>query len=119
MRLGLRTTTGILAVLAILAAAIAGTATAAPAATATKAPSLAWTDCDDGFQCATIDVPKDYADPAAGTVTLSVIRKPATGEGRVRGSIFTNPGGPGGSGVDFLRGAADIFAGVNKHFDIV
>ena len=119
MRLWFRTTTGILVVLAIVVAAFAGTAGAAPARPAATAPALAWTDCEDGFQCATIDVPKDYADPAAGTVSLSVIRKPATGAGRVRGSIFTNPGGPGGSGVDFLRGAAEIFAGVNKHYDIV
>ena len=38
---------------------------------ARRAPPVAkakWTDCGSGFQCATIRVPKDYADPAKGTL---------------------------------------------------
>ena len=100
------------------AALVAWSAATAAAAPSTGAP-LKWRDCGDGFRCATVRVPRDYDAPQAGTITLSVIQKPHTGTGKAAGTVFTNPGGPGGSGVDFLRGAADIFAGVNKHYDLV
>jgi pimeloyl-ACP methyl ester carboxylesterase len=119
MRTWLRTIASLAALLAVGLGAMAGTAGAAPAATKAPAPKLAWEDCGDGFECATARVPRDHDDPSAGTMELSVIRKPATGPGRRLGSLFTNPGGPGGSGVDFLRGASEIFAGVNDRFDLV
>ncbi|WP_030170153.1 alpha/beta hydrolase [Spirillospora albida] len=77
-----------------------------------------WKDCDGGFECATIDVPLDYAAPAAGTIELAVIRLPADGD-RI-GSLLTNPGGPGGSGVAFVRQAVGAFStDLRKRFDIV
>lgn len=66
----------------------------------------AWKDCRDGFQCSTIAVPLDYASPAGGSVTLSLIRRRASGPGPRIGSLLVNPGGPGVSAVDFLRGFA-------------
>lgn len=111
----------LLAAIALVWGVTAGAASATPAAADARVqvPDLVWTDCGDGFECATAVVPRDHDDPRGATVELGVIRKPATGPGPARGSIFTNPGGPGGSGVDFLRGAAEIFAGVNDRFDIV
>jgi pimeloyl-ACP methyl ester carboxylesterase len=100
------------------AALVAWSAATAAAAPATGAP-LKWRDCGDGFRCATVRVPRDYDAPQAGTIALAVIKKPHTGKGKAAGTVFTNPGGPGGSGVDFLRSAADIFAGVNDRFDVV
>ena len=35
------------------------------------------------------------------------------------GPLFVNPGGPGGSAVDFAQGNAELFAAFNDHFDIV
>lgn len=104
--------------LAAAAVLVAWSAAAAAAAPATGAP-LKWRDCGDGFRCATVRVPRDYAAPRGGTIALSVIKKPHTGRGRAAGTVLTNPGGPGGSGVDFLRAASDIFAGVNGRFDVV
>lgn len=94
---------------------LAGTSTA-PASAA-----LAWRGCDGGFQCSTLRVPLDYTHPAAGTVDVAVIRLPATDPKHRIGSLVTNPGGPGGSGVEFLRGSAKFLfpADIRAHFDLV
>ena len=79
-----------------------------------------WTDCGSGFQCATIRVPKDYADPAKGTLQLALLRLPATDRAQRIGSLLINPGGPGGSGVDFVRdGASQFPSAIRARFDLV
>ncbi len=95
--------------------------------TPTPVPSLAppspvsWNDCGGGFQCGIVDVPRDYADPAGPTVRLALIRLPATDPAHRIGSLVLNPGGPGESGVDFVRQAAGtMFAkSILARFDIV
>ena len=69
--------------------------------TAYLAQTVAWSDCGDGTECATVLAPLDYADPAAKAVTLALRRLPATAEPRL-GSLFVNPGGPGGSGRELV-----------------
>lgn len=101
--------------LVIGAACATGTAAAAGAG---AAPALDWTDCGEGFLCATAQVPRDHFRPAAGTVDIALVKKPATGAKRL-GTLFTNPGGPGSSGTEFVRAAAPIFASVNDRFDLV
>ena len=78
---------------------------------------LSWHDCGDGWQCSRLLVPLDYRRPGGTTLRIAVIRKPATGTSR--GSLIVNPGGPGASGVDFVRGSAGTFAGVTTQFDLV
>jgi len=101
------------------------TAAAVPtqtAATATAAvPTLDWTDCGDGFQCATARVPLDYDHPHGAKISLALIRLPASDPARRIGSIFFNPGGPGGSGVEFVRALATVLysAEVRARFDLV
>lgn len=69
----------------------------------------AWRDCGvPGFQCATVKAPLDYAEPSSGDVRLAVSRKKATGPGKRLGSLLVNPGGPGGSAVDYLQ----MYAGI-------
>jgi len=99
-----------------------GASLVVPAAPVVAAgPSLTWVDCGGGFQCATLDVPTDYAHPSAGTTQIGLIRRPASDPSRRIGSLFTNPGGPGGSGVAFVRGASQfVFSEeVRARFDIV
>ncbi|WP_189263189.1 alpha/beta hydrolase [Streptomyces fuscichromogenes] len=83
---------------------------------------LTWRDCGvPGFQCATMKAPLDYADPGAGDVRLAVARKKATGKAKPLGSLLVNPGGPGGSAVDYLQQYAGIGypAEVRARYDMV
>ncbi|MBD8079356.1 alpha/beta fold hydrolase [Cellulosimicrobium arenosum] len=66
--------------------------------------SLAWEDCGGGFECTTARAPVSWDDPGSGDVEIALKRMPAAGE-RI-GSLLTNPGGPGASGVDFVSGLA-------------
>lgn len=73
------------------------------------------------LQCAELTVPLSYDDPAGQTITLKVLRKPATDQANRIGSVVINPGGPGGSGVEFAGayGAFGLATPVNGRFDYV
>jgi len=64
--------------------------------------TLAWKPCYDGFECATIDVPVDYAAPDAGTLALALLRAPAEDREARVGTVIVNPGGPGIAMVEQL-----------------
>ena len=82
--------------------------------------AVKWTACGpSGFQCGSIAVPLDYAHPEAGTINIAVNRKPATDQANRIGSVLTNPGGPGASGIQFLEGEASSMSNVNKRFDLI
>jgi len=84
------------------------------------AQRLDWQSCDDGFQCARLLVPFDYTRPDGRRFSLPVIRLPATDPSRRIGALVVNPGGPGGSGVQYALGARSEFpAAVRARFDIV
>ena len=79
---------------------------------------VAWSDCRTGKECAEIEVPLDYAEPDGESITLSLLKFPA--EDEPVGALLVNPGGPGGSGVNYAD-AADSYFGepVLDSFDIV
>jgi len=82
--------------------------------------TLAWHSCQTHYQCATLAVPLNYADPRARTIDLALIRAPATDPSRRLGSLLINPGGPGESTVgefSFLVDSLD--ATLRARFDIV
>jgi len=81
---------------------------AVPLATAQPAPGddLRWGSCPAEYeldpasdQCASVTVPRNYADPAAGTIDVLVTRHRAEDPSSRRGVLFTNPGGPGGDAI--------------------
>lgn len=85
------------------------------------APPVVWSGCGGGFECGTLAVPEDYAQPDGPAITLPLVRLPASDPDQRIGSLITNPGGPGASGVDFVRRAARSFFtdAMRAHFDIV
>ncbi|MPS75545.1 MAG: alpha/beta hydrolase, partial [Microbacterium sp.] len=61
---------------------------------------LDWTECGTGFECTDVTAPLDWENPGSGEIQLAVVRHRA--EGTAVGSLLTNPGGPGASGVDLV-----------------
>ena len=81
--------------------------------------SLAWSSCSGG-ECATLEVPVDYAHPDGQTIKLALLRVKARSANQRIGSLVVNPGGPGGSGVDYAKYANQIVgAPVRSAFDVV
>ncbi|QDZ16361.1 alpha/beta hydrolase [Humibacter ginsenosidimutans] len=124
---------GIVATVAVvLSMALSGCFPAAPApSTSTPRPEkvsaaltpfydqhVGWTTCGK-FQCAKVKAPLDWSDPSGGSIELALIRHYATG--KRLGSLLVNPGGPGASGVDFVRDSLDYAVDKNliEHYDIV
>lgn len=94
-------------------------ASSSPAAAPTVRPAR-WADCGGGFACAEIRVPRDYAAPSDGYLNISIIRAAATKPAKRIGSLLINPGGPGGSGVEFVRQGLTIFPDeLRERFDLV
>jgi pimeloyl-ACP methyl ester carboxylesterase len=104
---------------AVVIALALGCAGAASAAT----PQIEWSPCADtpGFDCAEVKAPLDYDTPRNGRkVTLAVVRHAAEGPGTRLGTVFFNPGGPGGQGTEDLPSWLDLFpAEVRQRFDLV
>jgi len=125
---------------ALLAAAVAGPAGAAPAPasgqTAEKpdkasavearrvdrvtAPKLDWYGCFGYAECATARLPLDYDNPTGATTQVALLRVRAKDQKHRIGSLFVNPGGPGGQGTAMAY-AAPLFLSqsVLDRFDIV
>jgi pimeloyl-ACP methyl ester carboxylesterase len=85
------------------------------------AQRLAWVPCDSGFECARLYVPFDYAHPDGPVFALPVVKLPAASPSERIGSLVVNPGGPGGSGIEYALGArsGEFTQEVLDRFDIV
>ncbi|UNZ18027.1 alpha/beta hydrolase [Streptomyces sp. 891-h] len=90
---------------------------------------LSWRSCGLAeFECATLRVPLDYDKPAddlkdaAGTVGLAVTRTKPQGGGEPKGgSLQINPGGPGGSAIEYVQQSAALAypPEVREHYSLV
>ena len=81
---------------------------------------LDWSSCYDYFDCTELRVPIDYEDLSVGTFRISVLRAAARDQDNRLGVIVVNPGGPGGSGVDYAYNADYIFSpDITDVYDIV
>jgi pimeloyl-ACP methyl ester carboxylesterase len=81
---------------------------------------VSWRPCRDDadFDCASVMVPVDHARPGGGTVRIALRRLPAQGPSR-KGTLFVNPGGPGGSGIEFVQEPGFFGKDLRRAWDIV
>ena len=78
---------------------------------------LAWSECGD-HQCATLEVPLDYERPGGRTIDVALLRVPT--DGRPRGSLVVNPGGPGAPGTSYAAAAPQVLGdALVQAYDIV
>lgn len=94
---------------------------AADISTGAPTPTLTWQPCVGAdLQCATAVVPLDYHHPHGTTISLALIRKPATDQAHRIGSLIIDPGGPGSSGVSAVKVKGDFLSQLTDgRFDIV
>jgi pimeloyl-ACP methyl ester carboxylesterase len=109
---------------AVLLSGILATAPASPAGPSAAAAATTWSPCFEDFgpfECTIVRVPLDYDRPGGAKISLPIVRLPAGDPARRIGSLFVNPGGPGGSGVEFVVSAGPILftQEVRDRFDIV
>jgi pimeloyl-ACP methyl ester carboxylesterase len=124
--------------IAILATCVIGllipptAATAAPVTTdgivgtnGAPVPALEWGPCPAAtpeeeqaladYECSVAEVPLSYRDPDGQSIELALGRLPAADQSRKLGSLFWNPGGPGGPGrIPFIFSEA-----LHERFDLV
>ncbi len=116
--------------LPLLAAAGAAAAVAAmvisacSGSSAGSASTLSWHSCPSegpSTQCASLQVPVNYADPGGRKITLALSEVPATAPpSRQQGVLLVNPGGPGGSGLSLASFvASNLDPTVASEYDIV
>ncbi|KAH7091391.1 alpha/beta hydrolase fold-domain-containing protein [Paraphoma chrysanthemicola] len=87
---------------------------------------ISWVDCPvtdlPSLQCATLEVPLDYAKPSGDILNLRLIRVPASAANPRNKSIIYNPGGPGEPGIANLVGGGfglDIQKLVGTDFNLI
>jgi len=119
--------------------ATASATSAAPAATAVPAKTSAleakrvgsvptpkpdWFDCSEVVgpraECGTVQLPLDYDAPKGATTEVALLRIRVADPSKKVGTLFLNPGGPGGSGVSIAAAAPSFLSkSLLAKFDVV
>jgi pimeloyl-ACP methyl ester carboxylesterase len=92
---------------------------ATPTPTETAIAGLRWEDCFRDYECATLEVPLDYSGKVPGTMDVPLVRVPAIDRSERIGVLVVNPGGPGGSGVEYVASSAEFWPEELRRFDII
>jgi len=120
MKKGFKLTAALVTVALLLSACASGSAKSFSALDDFYTQSLNWKTCYVENECADLKVPIDYADLTTGIFEISLLRYKAADQKKRIGSLVINPGGPGGSGVDYAYNAEYAFdPDVLDRFDIV
>src|SRR5690242_16599201 len=93
----------------------AGARASSAAVTPAALSSINWGPCTEsdlvalGAQCGMLSVPLDYNHPSGPQIQIAVSKLEHTSSAAdYQGAILTNPGGPGGSGLDLSAILADV-----------
>jgi pimeloyl-ACP methyl ester carboxylesterase len=107
--------------LAFVAGTLVATGVVLTPGTAAAAPAIDWQPCPDApeVDCASIEVPLDWAKPDGEKIHIGLARRPAKDQANRIGSILMDPGGPGGSGVESVKQSDSFTDAVNARFDQV
>jgi pimeloyl-ACP methyl ester carboxylesterase len=108
--------------LAVIASAVLGAACGSSSDTAAS-KRVTFTPCEGDYECATVEVPVDYADPNGAKIGISVLRAPAKEPSARLGAVVVNPGGPGQAFVERLATTYPVlsaaFSKATTKFDVV
>ncbi|KAI0839612.1 alpha/beta-hydrolase [Hypoxylon sp. FL0890] len=91
--------------------------------------SLNYTACYGAYKCAKLSVPLDWLNESTANssarVSIAITTLPAVvaeSDPSFSGTIIINPGGPGGSGVQYVLDSGKLLQGIadgNKHYEIL
>ncbi|OAA70321.1 Peptidase S33 tripeptidyl aminopeptidase-lik [Cordyceps fumosorosea ARSEF 2679] len=106
---------------------LASAAASFPWSSLMPSPNLDYSECYNGFQCARLLLPMDWNNSQGANVSIAIIKLPAVvpeDDPTFGGAIFSNPGGPGGSGTEFLLEAGRFLQKVidipgSKHYEYI
>ncbi|MET8761579.1 alpha/beta hydrolase [Lentzea sp. NPDC004782] len=74
----------------------------------------------DKVSCAVQEVPVDHSRPRGGTTGIIMMKRPAGDPAKKIGSLFINPGGPGGAGLIYSAYGSSFFTPeVLEKFDLI
>ncbi|MFI9557572.1 alpha/beta fold hydrolase [Nonomuraea endophytica] len=109
---------------AILAATAAIAALSPPPPVSAETERPTWGKCSDRTlpaptECASIEVPVNWAEPGGRKIRLDLARLPATEPARRIGSVLEVTGGPGSSGIPDVKIAASHLKELGRRFDLV
>jgi len=83
------------------------------------AQELQWSSCAGNMECTDVTAPLDWDNPELGEISLAVVRHQATST--PLGSLLTNPGGPGASGVELIASSISYAVGAKliENYDVI
>jgi len=104
--------------------AIAAAALTTPTANAQQAPEITWEQCPvhvsaPNTQCGRIEVPMRYDDPDGQKISVGFLKRSAANPAARRGTIFGNPGGPGGDTYMYFGTALEWPEEITNEWDLV
>ena len=73
---------------------------------------------DPAVRCSRLAVPVDWADPGGARIELALARRAAPPSTRT-GVLVVDPGGPGSSGVDWVRSGSPVSEAAGARLDVV
>jgi pimeloyl-ACP methyl ester carboxylesterase len=83
--------------------------------------AINWQPCPGKpeVECGTVEVPMDWSAPKGEKTYVGIARIKAKDQANRLGALIFDPGGPGGSGVDYVLNSNRITAPVAQRFDTI
>jgi len=101
---------------AVSTTTLESTTTTQPDTTTTE--DIEWDTCYEIYECGDLQVPLNYSDLNDGLINIALVRIPATSEPYL-GPLLVNPGGPGGSGVEYVGEYGEVWEWAFPNFDVI